>query len=88
MRARVFLVLFLAVLVVPGAASAKGPDQATVDGAGMADPHGAVAGSHENSAVSTAHDPARSTVIAGAERPSVRVKDRDRKPAEEGVHPR
>ena len=30
----------------------------------------------------------RSTVIAVAERPSVRVKDRDRKPAEEGVHPR
>jgi hypothetical protein len=38
MRARVFLVVFLAVLMVPGVAHAKGPDQATIDGAGMAAP--------------------------------------------------
>ena len=38
MRARVFLVLFLAVLLAPGVAHAKGPDLATIDGAGMAAP--------------------------------------------------
>ena len=38
MRARVFLVVFIAVLLVPGVAHAKGPDQATIDGAGMATP--------------------------------------------------
>ena len=39
MRARVFLVVvLLTVLLVPSAAHAKGPDQATIDGAGMATP--------------------------------------------------
>ena len=39
MRARVFLVVvFLTVLLVPSVAHAKGPDQATIDGAGMAAP--------------------------------------------------
>ena len=38
MRARVFLALVIAVLLVPGVAHAKGPDLATIDGAGMAAP--------------------------------------------------
>ena len=38
MRARVFLALVIAVLLVPGVAHAKGPDLATIDGAGMATP--------------------------------------------------
>ena len=39
MRARVFLVVVvLTVLLVPGTAHAKGPDRATIDGAGMATP--------------------------------------------------
>jgi hypothetical protein len=38
MRARVVLVVFVALLIVPGMAHAKGPDQATIDGAGMKTP--------------------------------------------------
>jgi hypothetical protein len=38
MRVRLFLAVFLAVLMVPGAAHAKGPDQATIDGEGMVAP--------------------------------------------------
>ena len=38
MRARVFLAVLFAVLMVPGVAGAKGPDQATIDGEGMVAP--------------------------------------------------
>ena len=38
MRARVFLAVVFAVLMVPGVAQAKGPDQATIDGDGMVAP--------------------------------------------------
>jgi hypothetical protein len=38
MRARVFLAVVLAGLLVPGIAQAKGPDQATIDGEGMGTP--------------------------------------------------
>lgn len=38
MRARVFLVVFLTVLLLPGVAHAKGPDQATVEGDGLVTP--------------------------------------------------
>ena len=38
MRARVFLAVFIAVLLAPGVARAKGPDLATIDGAGMVAP--------------------------------------------------
>jgi hypothetical protein len=37
-RVRVFLALLVAVLMIPAVAQAKGPDQATIDGTGMAVP--------------------------------------------------